>query len=169
MAAPGTPDTTADAMKWLAPRGRTLLIDFRTLTDQRAAAAALAVRLFAADHDGRYPNRIEDLVPNYLPRAPADPFAADGRALRLTFRDDKPLIYSVAENGTDEGGDETLIPLRSGIPGVPPSPPMPPANVIDIVGTWGSFDAVYHLSHRTRQPERDETTTAPSRPAEGFQ
>ena len=53
---------------------------FHAAARNRMAAAALAMRLYELDH-GRPPAKLDDLVPDYLPQLPADPFAADGRPI----------------------------------------------------------------------------------------
>ncbi|HZL37139.1 MAG TPA: hypothetical protein VFC78_17600 [Tepidisphaeraceae bacterium] len=85
------------------PRGMFRRI-YAALLTRRVAATALAIRLYAADHDGHPPETLPQLVPQYLPGAPIDPFAADGRSLRYLPHRNPPVIYSVGENGTDEGG-----------------------------------------------------------------
>jgi hypothetical protein len=83
--------------------------DYRSMADRRLAAACLAARLYAADHGGRYPDKLQDLVPDYLPSVPLDPFSRSGATLiyvNPTADPEKPRIYSVAENGDDNGGVE---------------------------------------------------------------
>ena len=67
------------------------------------AGIALATRLFEADH-GRLPATLEELVPEYLPRTPEDPFDAAGGPLRFALVEGLPVVWSVGPNGTDEGG-----------------------------------------------------------------
>ncbi len=80
-------------------------ICFHGLTDQRAAAIRLALRLYELDHD-RLPPTLEDLTPQYLPKPIADPMRADG----ATFRYDpaRRLLYSVGDNRIDDGA--TILP-----------------------------------------------------------
>lgn len=82
---------------------------YRVLADRRLAATVLACRWFAADHDGRLPRTLEELVPEYLPAVPIDPLAAGGKPLGYVGPDkdpDKPRVYSVGPNGIDQGGAE---------------------------------------------------------------
>lgn len=51
---------------------------------------------------GRFPESLDQLVPNYLGEVATDPF--DGRPLRFTRTTDGVVIYSVGENGVDDGG-----------------------------------------------------------------
>lgn len=63
--------------------------------------AELACALFEGDH-GSYPALLYDLVPDYLPGLPRDPYS--GQRLCYTLQDNKPLIYSVGQDGQDNGG-----------------------------------------------------------------
>ena len=84
---------------------------FRDLTARRAAAIELAVRLYRLDHEGHYPNTLQALVPAYLPYVPVDPFAADGRPMSYRRGPTLPSVYSVGENGVDDGGTSLPHPL----------------------------------------------------------
>jgi hypothetical protein len=79
---------------------------FWAVTERRAAAVMLALRLYCDKHQGRLPATLGDLVPDYLKALPADPFAADGRSFGYLPMRQPPAIYSVGENGKDEGGSE---------------------------------------------------------------
>jgi hypothetical protein len=80
--------------------------------DGRLAATALALRLYAADHGGRYPGKLDELVPAYLPAVPLDPLATGGAPLKYSTADPAaPSLYSVGEDGVDNGG--STAPLRS--------------------------------------------------------
>jgi hypothetical protein len=64
-----------DAVKWFkSSRGR--------ISTVRRARTALAIRAWQLDHGGELPERLEQLVPEYLPAVPLDPYDA------------KPLRYS---------------------------------------------------------------------------
>jgi hypothetical protein len=52
---------------------------------------------------GRFTNRLEDLVPDYMPEVLTDPF--DGEPLRCRMTADRLVIYSVDEDMVDDGGD----------------------------------------------------------------
>lgn len=79
------------------------LVRFRHLTERRMAAIALAIRLYRIDHNDAWPTDLKQLVPDYLPALPGDPFAADDRPLGYVGSGATPMVYSVADNGTDEG------------------------------------------------------------------
>jgi len=82
----------------------TMLQDYRALADRHLSVAALAVRLYAIDHDGRLPAKLDDLVPAYLPAVPVDPFS--GRPILYKSDSVRPRIYSIGEDGVDDGGVE---------------------------------------------------------------
>jgi hypothetical protein len=75
-----------------------------SIAAQRAATAALAVRLYAVDHGRQLPVRLEDLVPTYLPAVPMDPLADDNRPLGYDPDPANPRLYSVGDDGIDQGG-----------------------------------------------------------------
>ena len=89
--------------------GRAAQQHYLLLADRRLAATCLAVRLYAIDHQGALPERLDDLVPAYLPAVPLDPVAAGGVPIRyVSSRADAkdPRVYSVGADGNDDGGKE---------------------------------------------------------------
>ncbi|GMU38141.1 MAG: hypothetical protein KJ057_14000 [Phycisphaerae bacterium] len=92
---------------------RTLNGEFRLKAQRRMAAAALAIRMYEVDH-GRRPASLDELVPEYLPGVPEDPFADRGAPIRYTPDADPPVLYSVGPDGTDDGGH--LRRLENGAP-----------------------------------------------------
>jgi hypothetical protein len=78
-------------------------VQFRVVAERRATAVSLAVQLFRADH-GRFPQRLDELVPAYLPAMPADPFHDDGR----------PLGYVIKAGALPGGGDRPMITYDAG-------------------------------------------------------
>jgi hypothetical protein len=78
----------------------------------RCAAAALAVERFRLQH-GRWPDRLNDLVPALWHEVLLDPF--DGASFR--FRRDKEgvVVYSIGPDGKDDGGAfDTLNTTKDG-------------------------------------------------------
>jgi hypothetical protein len=74
----------------------------RSIARRDTADAGIAAELYRRDH-GEFPAKLEELVPDYLPALPLDPFG--GQPLR--FRVDATgqlLIYSIGENGVDDRG-----------------------------------------------------------------
>ena len=77
-----------------------------SLAWSRTACAALAAERFRLAR-GRWPETLDELVPAYLDAVPEDPF--DGKPLRYRRRPDGFTVYSIGENGRDDGGDETRV------------------------------------------------------------
>jgi hypothetical protein len=73
---------------------------------RQMTVAAIALKRYQLKH-GNYPQNLDSLVPEFVPTIPLDP--VDGKPLRYqpkaggTF-----LLYSVGENGVDDGGDPSL-------------------------------------------------------------
>jgi hypothetical protein len=82
----------------------------------RATAIVIALRQFERTQ-GRRATDLNDLVPQYFPSVPLDPF--DGHPFRYRVREDgKWIVYSVGPNQLDEGGVETgKSPKRASDPG----------------------------------------------------
>jgi hypothetical protein len=67
----------------------------------RCAQAALAAERFRLAQ-GRLPDSLNALMPNYLPELPIDPF--DGQPLKFRATDEGITIYSIYENEQDDEG-----------------------------------------------------------------
>ncbi len=95
--------------RWWAKRlvlpalDRYVFIHFRALTRRILAATALAVHRYELDH-GHRPDSLDQLVPNYLPVIPADPFHPQNAAIRYLPNTPHPRLYSVGPNGVDDNG-----------------------------------------------------------------
>lgn len=75
------------------------------------AKLVLACNRFARD-EGRWPETLAQLVPNYLGAVPQDPF--DGAPFRYSA--EKGLVWAVGKNLTDEGGSTRLLGVEPAIP-----------------------------------------------------
>jgi hypothetical protein len=84
----------------------------RTHALLRCAVVALAAERYRLAH-GDWPRSLTDLVPAYLPAVPLDPF--DGQPLRYRRTGTGAVIYSVGEDGRDDGGDPSR-PTEAGPP-----------------------------------------------------
>jgi hypothetical protein len=73
----------------------------RDLAKMRLLICDLAIRAYWLDH-GRNPAKLADLVPDYLPEVPKDPF--NGGQLVYRLAPNGYLLYSVGVNGVDDGG-----------------------------------------------------------------
>lgn len=80
---------------------------FWELAQQRLTITAIAVRRYELAH-GNPPPRLSDLVPEYLDEIPLDPM--DIRPLRYRADGRNWSLYSIGENGLDDGGDASPIP-----------------------------------------------------------
>jgi hypothetical protein len=68
--------------------------------------AAIALKRFQLKH-GVYPAHLAELTPEFLASVPLDP--VDGKPLRYRLNTDGSFtLYSVGENGKDDGGNPTL-------------------------------------------------------------
>jgi hypothetical protein len=76
----------------------------------RTAQAALAVERFRKVQ-GRLPENLNDLVPQFLPAVPEDPF--DGQPLRYHLLKKGYVIYSVGRDGHDNNGRERPAKVKS--------------------------------------------------------
>ncbi|MEA2733633.1 MAG: hypothetical protein QOE14_84 [Humisphaera sp.] len=161
-APPFPPEAEASKFRHLLARAllpsfeRAAQVNFRGMAARRAAAIALAARRYALDHDGKLPAKLDDLAPNYLPSVPLDPFAAPPQPLKCINDPDKPIIYSVGEDGLDDGGSEMPAKKKT------PNP-----------GRWDKLDAVFPLKLQPRalpaEMEEDQppaTTPPTTAPAE---
>ena len=82
-------EATGDAIRRRDAALRMLMVEF-------------AVRLFDAKQQ-RLPTRIEELVPEFLPAVPLDPFS--GNPLIYRQADSGYVVYSTGPNRTDDGGE----------------------------------------------------------------
>lgn len=73
---------------------------------RRIVATAIALKRFQLKH-GNLPEKLSELTPDFLTSVPLDP--VDGKPLRYRRNADGTyLLYSVGENGTDNGGNPTV-------------------------------------------------------------
>jgi ABC-type transport system involved in multi-copper enzyme maturation permease subunit len=97
----------------LAPAvGRAAGVHRSSVAQLRSLVTALAVERYRL-RTGHWPQRLADLVPEYLVEPPADPF--DGKPLRYRRLADGVVVYSVGLDGVDDGG--TFDPERRQLPG----------------------------------------------------
>jgi len=62
---------------------------------------ALAVQRYQIEHR-RAPNQLDELIPEYYPQLPVDPF--DGKTMRYRVDETEAVIYSIGHNDLDDGG-----------------------------------------------------------------
>jgi hypothetical protein len=107
----------------------------------RCLIAALAAERYRRQH-GQLPERLEQLVPEFLPAAPLDP--RDGQPLRFGARDDRVVIYSLYP-----------VPSRDGLYAVYDPEDAPPPGV-------GVAVHVFKPEHR-RQPPQPKPAEPPAK------
>lgn len=73
----------------------------------RTLATAVAMELYRVRNGGRWPSRIEQLVPDYLPVLPRDPFRDAPIVVKPTA--DGWIIYSVGIDGEDNEGTRSSL------------------------------------------------------------
>jgi len=83
----------------------------RDQVSMRCAITLVAVERYRQAH-GRWPQALSDLVPQYLPKVPIDLY--DGSPLRLGRFTDGVVVYSVGEDGIDNGGNVDENPRKPG-------------------------------------------------------
>ena len=95
----------------LAPSlSRVVAMEPVILMRRDGAVTAIALELWRRDHGGAYPERLEELVPRYLPSAPVDRFT--GKAMGYAHRDDgRVVVYGVGADLDDDGGRKVPIEL----------------------------------------------------------
>jgi hypothetical protein len=81
-------------------------VRYMTRAQRRTAALALALCLYRADHGGEHlaSSDLRVLVPQYLPDVPGDPLSTCGEPLVYVPDRQRPRVYSVGEDGIDDGG-----------------------------------------------------------------
>ena len=68
----------------------------------RCAEVACAVERWRLEHQGALPSSLDALVPGFLAAVPEDPM--DGRPFKFRARPNGFVVYSIGEDGTDDGG-----------------------------------------------------------------
>ncbi len=83
---------------------RSVEIHYQLIADRRMAATAIAIRLYESQN-GRLPHRLSELVPDYLPAVPIDPFSPTGAPIGYLPEAQRPRLYSVNIDCTDDNGE----------------------------------------------------------------
>jgi len=78
-------------------------LDVRLHAHIDMAMTALAIERYRLA-TGKVPERLEELVPQYIKEVPTDPF--DGKPIRYKRTEPGYLLYSILEDGQDNGGKE---------------------------------------------------------------
>jgi hypothetical protein len=67
----------------------------------RCAVVAVAMERYRLAN-GRWPDKVDEVVPKYLTKVPADPY--DGKPLRYARHKDVVVVYAIGPDGKDDGG-----------------------------------------------------------------
>ena len=85
---------------------KTLSKAMRAETDRSLSLSAIALKRYSLRH-GKLPATLDALVPEFLPSVPVD--YMDGKPVKYRLNDENAFtLYSVGEDGKDDGGDMTL-------------------------------------------------------------
>jgi hypothetical protein len=80
-------------------------IYYAGLAHRRTTAVALAVAQYHAEHGAWPPADMAPMFPTFLPKMPTDPLSSAGeRIIYLQDANRRPRVYSVGEDGIDDGG-----------------------------------------------------------------
>lgn len=83
-------------------------------TARRIVITAIALKRFQLKH-GQWPDTLAELAPEFISAVPIDPY--DGKPLKYHPNTDGTfLLYSVGEDGVDDGGDPASTATGSSIP-----------------------------------------------------
>ena len=82
---------------------RITTIDIRNIAQLLTARTGLAIERYRLTA-GKLPDKLVDLVPDYLDAVPMDPF--DGKELRYKKLETGFVVYSIGEDLSDDGGKE---------------------------------------------------------------
>lgn len=91
------------------PKDHLVQIHFQMLANRHIAAIMLALRLYEVDHHGNLPESLSQLVPDYLPAIPRDPYDPAGGPIQYLPHRTPPAIYSVGLNGKDDHGSKKIV------------------------------------------------------------
>jgi hypothetical protein len=82
---------------------RIIQIDVRNIAQLHTSRTGLAVQRYRLAV-GKLPDTLAELIPTYLDAVPKDPF--DGKDLRYKKLETGFVVYSIGEDGNDDGGKE---------------------------------------------------------------
>jgi hypothetical protein len=90
------------------PLSRFFVRVMRAETAKQMTITAIALKRYQLKH-GNYPPDLDSLVPEFILKVPLDPMNGQPLCYRRNA-DGTFLLYSVGENGEDDGGDPSLSP-----------------------------------------------------------
>ncbi|MHC4676357.1 MAG: hypothetical protein ACYTBZ_28030, partial [Planctomycetota bacterium] len=87
----------------LSDLNRAIELTFEQMAHRRMAAITLAIRLYELDN-GKLPEKLDDLVPKYIPAIPQDPFAKKGQKIEYYYDTKNLVLQSI---GPEDQNDPT--------------------------------------------------------------
>ncbi len=90
-------------LRFMPAFSRCTTIDVRIAAQLRTARTGLAIERYRLA-TGKLPDTLVELTPTYLDAVPKDPF--DGKELRYKKLEIGFVVYSIGEDGSDDGGKE---------------------------------------------------------------
>ena len=94
------------ARSLLPTNGKVVAIDAHHYAILRCTESAYAIERWRLAHGGSLPPSLSTLVPEYLAAVPEDPM--DGKPLKFRPLAKGYVVYSIGEDGTDDGGKERM-------------------------------------------------------------
>jgi hypothetical protein len=92
---------------------RTVARAMRAETERSLVICAVALKRYSLRH-GAPPGSLDSLVPEFVSSVPVD--YMDGKPLKYRLNGDKTFVlYSVGEDGKDDGGDTALMPDKTSL------------------------------------------------------
>ena len=89
--------------------GSAVAKDMSDTAQLRCAATAAAVERYRLAA-GKFPDQLSEIVPEFIPEIPTDPFT--GARLLYNLTDDGCIVYSVGPDGKDDNGIEYAPPVK---------------------------------------------------------
>jgi hypothetical protein len=103
---------------------------YECLARRRVTTLALAATLYHAEHNAWPRADLAGIAPAYLPQIPADPLSTCGEQILFIADADRPRVYSVGDDGIDDGGWPAEL---SSFPTLRPENPAMSDWVVDLV------------------------------------
>ena len=98
---PALPFTQVIVRSWMPSLSRAVTLHLKITAELQCARLAIAAERFSMNQE-RLPTALDELVPKYIEAVPTDPF--DGQPMRFAATEHGIVIYSIDENGVDDGG-----------------------------------------------------------------
>ena len=124
---------------------------FRFRTDMTLAATSLAARQYALGHNGKFPEQLADLAPQYLPAVPLDPMTSrqaarlhQRRRARLGSRRQPDHLQRRRKRHRRRRQRAAIAQIQQAR-----------------WDRWGTQDAVVHLTQQPRKPDEGEDAGKP--------